>query len=224
MRTSQCSVLLFPLLHEITRLLTLRRSYRDFLSNYNALCTLNTNQHNDFRWLLPGSIHPLHALMGLLLHLHFCETPSAPFECYASQFAVNSAFENLGLRVTGPQLISPTQARVFSIDGCSGATRIYCLTQKLKENVWRKNGWDTDGQGSPLCKLPEPGDGCPTAPNLPPRPLRNRPQRIIESSQPALSASSAPTAANSRMGSPELDFGQWLQWDQLIDSFDSARS
>jgi len=110
-------------------------SARSFLHLYLTLASSPT-----YHWFLPGLLHPLHATIILLLRE---ELPSVE-----ERGLLDRVFLSVGNTVVNGVLIPRAQGPKKD-----GTMWIYCLLGKLKGGVWRRAGWEMQGNER-FCKLP----------------------------------------------------------------------
>jgi len=130
--------------------LTVFRSCRSFLAEYLRLAQLSKN--NGFEWFLPGFVHPLQAMMILLLHLTSCA--NLPYEeSLQSVSLLAEVFELVGNRLQQGGVVSSNVDAAESQGRSDKANLIYCLLAKLRYRVWKRAGWQNS--------RPSEGPGCP---------------------------------------------------------------
>ena len=127
-----------------------------FLEEYLRLA--NICVQNGFQWFLPGFVHPLQAMMILLLHLTSCSALHFEEDLRSKQLLIE-VFELVGNRLQQGRLVS-LNADIANSQGRSDkASLIYCLLAKLRHRVWERAAWQSPpphgGQDCPLENLTE---------------------------------------------------------------------
>jgi len=121
-----------------------------FLASYLRLAQLSKN--NGFQWFLPGFVHPLQAIMILLLHLTSC-TKLHYEESLQSASLLAEVFELVGNRQQQGHVVSSNADAAKSQGKSDKANLIYCFLAKLRDRVWKRAGWEHSSPGG--------GHGCP---------------------------------------------------------------
>jgi len=130
--------------------LTVFRSCRLFLADY--LCLAQLSKINGFQWFLPGFVHPLQAMMILLLHLTHCANLPCE-ESLQSMPLLAQVFELVGNRLQQGRVVSSNVDAAESQGRSDKANLIYCLLAKLRYRVWKRAGWQNSSASA--------GPGCP---------------------------------------------------------------
>ncbi|KAI5858311.1 hypothetical protein BZA05DRAFT_17 [Tricharina praecox] len=117
---------------------------REFLRTYISLATVDGSP---YQWYLPGLVHPLHAVIILLLRMEQASHILLP-EC-PDKALLEEAFALVGNRVLRGRLTPQTAGR----PNTDGTVWIYCLLGKLKRRVWKKCGWKGGCENSRFCLL-----------------------------------------------------------------------
>lgn len=130
------------------------RSSRRFLEEYLRQAYLCT-QHG-FQWFLPGFIHPLQAMIVLLLHLTGCTNLQHEASLQSKRLLIE-IFELFGNRLEQGRVVSSNADVAKSQDRSDKVHLIYCLLAKLRNRVWDRAGWADLGGGStcPMRNLAE---------------------------------------------------------------------
>lgn len=117
---------------------------REFLHTYVALATA---AGTPFRWYLPGLVHPLHAVIILLLRMEQTSSLHPP-DC-PDKALLEAVFALVGNRVVRGRLTPRTAGRPNG----DGTVWIYCLLGKLRRRVWNQCGWSDGHENSRFCML-----------------------------------------------------------------------
>ena len=186
------------------------RSCLRFLKEYINQARLCSQ--NGFQWFLPGFVHPLQAMMILLLHLTICSDLHYE-ESRHSNSILADIFELVGNRLQQGWLVSSTVDTIGFPDSSDKADLIYCLLAKLRYRVWKRAAWlDSFPQGDHGCPIEDLTEAIKFA-----RPWKLQEQESRTSSAP--SNSEMVPRLRGTLSTELLDETDWNQCDDLFDQF-----
>jgi len=111
-------------------------SARSFLETYLQLSMLSPKMGH--QWFIPGFIHPLHALMALLVHLRGCSKLDT--EARLRRDLINMVVALQVLR-SARGATSTVRAIIRWGENPEKSNPMYCLLWNLRQLVWNKAGW-----------------------------------------------------------------------------------
>ena len=129
------------------------RACRSFLIEYISLGKISTNR--GIQWFVPGFVHPLQAVMILLLHLSSC--PALLYEeQLRSKHLLEQSFDLEELRLQQRQPSSDVDIE-NPRSPSKKANRVYCLLMKLRHRVWQRAKWNSPHcYSNHECELQDP--------------------------------------------------------------------